>query len=192
MSPRVVSSAAGGHVGEESRFTRAIKLRPGVNAEAMRQVLGAQLPNDVAVLTKHGFMEREKAYWATTTAIGFVFAFGATIGLVVGLVIVYQILFADISDHLAEYATLKAMGYTNAYLFSVVIQEATILAVLGYIPGFLIALWLYRMAEHATLLPMRMSLNLALSVLGLTVGMCCGSSAIALRKVRSADPAEVF
>ena len=169
-----------------------IKLRSGVDPDAMRAVLAAYLPNDVVVLTKHEFMEREKAYWATTTPIGFVFTFGAIIGLVVGLVIVYQILFADISEHLAEYATLKAMGYTNRYLFSVVFQEATILAVLGYIPGFLVSLWLYRLAESATLLPMRMSLSLQLSVLALTVGMCCTSGAIALRKVRSADPADVF
>jgi heterocyst specific transport system permease protein len=169
-----------------------IKLRPGVSADAMRRVLAAHLPNDVEVLTRHAFMDREKAYWATTTPIGFVFAFGAVIGLVVGLVIVYQILFADISEHLAEYATLKAMGYTNAYLFSVVLQEATILAVLGYIPGSLFALSLYHVAENATLLPMRMTLNLALMVLALAVGMCCASGAIALRKVRSADPADVF
>ncbi len=169
-----------------------VKLRPGVNPDAMRAVIAARLPRDVEVLTKSGFMEREKTYWATTTPIGFVFAFGAVIGLVVGLVIVYQILFADISDHLAEYATLKAMGYTNRYLFSVVFQEATILAVLGYIPGFLISLGLYRMAENATLLPLRMNLTLQLTVLSLTIAMCCASGAIALRKVRSADPADVF
>jgi len=169
-----------------------IELQPGVDPEAMRVAMAAYLPHDVEVLTKSGFMEREKTYWATTTPIGFVFTFGAVMGMVVGLVIVYQILFADISDHLAEYATLKAMGYTNRYLFSVVIQEATILAVLGYIPGFLISLWLYHLAENATLLPLRMSLGLGLTVMGLTVGMCCASGAIALRKVRSADPADVF
>jgi len=169
-----------------------IKLRSGVDREAMRAVLAAYLPHDVEVLTKAAFMERERTYWATTTPIGFVFTFGAIMGMVVGLVIVYQILFADISDHLAEYATLKAMGYTNRYLFSVVFQEATILAVLGYIPGFLISLWLYHMAEAATLLPLRMNLGLGLMVLGLTVGMCCASGAIALRKIRSADPADVF
>jgi putative ABC transport system permease protein len=169
-----------------------IKLRPGVDPEAMRAALAAYLPHDVDVLTKPAFMEREKTYWATTTPIGFVFTFGAIIGMIVGLVIVYQILFADISDHLAEYATLKAMGYTNRYLCSVVFQEASILAVLGYIPGFLISLWLYHLAENATFLPLRMSLGLGLTVLGLTVGMCCASGAIALRKVRSADPADVF
>ena len=169
-----------------------VKLRQGVDPEVMRNVLATHLSNDVEVLTKHAFMERERTYWARTTPIGFVFTFGATMGMVVGLVIVYQILFADISDHLAEYATLKAMGYTNRYLFSVVFQEATILAVLGYIPGLLISLWLYQMAENATFLPLRMTIGLGSTVLGLTIGMCCVSGAIALRKVRSADPADVF
>jgi len=169
-----------------------IKLRSGVDPETMRAVLAAYLPHDVEVFTKSGFMEREKTYWATTTPIGFVLTFGAIMGMVVGLVIVYQILFADITDHLAEYATLKAIGYANRYLFSLVFQEATILAVIGYIPGFLISLWLYHLAEDATLLPLRMTPSLGLTVLGLTVGMCCASGAIALRKVRSADPADVF
>ena len=144
------------------------------------------------MLTKRGFAERERAYWATSTPIGFVFAFGTIMGLVVGLIIVYQILFADISDHLAEYATLKAMGYTNRNLFSVVFQEATILAILGFIPGFAISLWLYRITENATLLPMRMGLTLVGMVLTLTIAMCCASGAMALRKVRTADPAEIF
>jgi putative ABC transport system permease protein len=169
-----------------------ITLRPGVSPEAMQKVLAASLPRDVEVLTKRGFEKREKTYWATSTPIGFVFAFGTIMGLVVGLVIVYQILFADISDHLAEYATLKAMGYRNRDLFSVVFQEASILAILGFTPGFAISLWFYRVAEGATLLPMRMTPTLIGVVLMLTITMCCASGAMALHKVRTADPAEVF
>ena len=113
-------------------------------------------------------------------------------GFVVGAIIVYQILFADVSDHLAEYATLKAMGYPNRYLFGVVFQEAIILSVLGYLPGMLISLGLYRLTADATKLPMQMTLSLGLSVVGLAILMCCVSGAIALRKIRSADPAEIF
>src|SRR5216117_2012968 len=102
-----------------------------------------------------------------TTPIGYVFSFGVVMGLVVGAIIVYQILFADVSDHLAEYATLKAMGYPNSYLFGVVFQEAIILAALGYVPGIAITLALYRVAGDATKLPMQMTAPLAASVLGL-------------------------
>jgi putative ABC transport system permease protein len=105
---------------------------------------------------------------------------------------VYQILFTDVSDHLAEYATLKAMGYRNAFLFNVVIAEAAILAVLGFIPGVILCWRLYLVAEDATHLPLTLTLPLSLKVLALTVTMCCLSGALALRKIRSADPAEIF
>jgi putative ABC transport system permease protein len=115
-----------------------IRLRPGADAHAVRDALRAGFPRDVLVLTRAEYIQREQTYWDTSTPIGYVFTFGVIMGLVVGAIIVYQILFADVSDHLAEYATLKAMGYPNSYLFGVVFQEAVILAALGYIPGALI------------------------------------------------------
>jgi putative ABC transport system permease protein len=113
-------------------------------------------------------------------------------GLVVGAIIVYQILFADVQQHLQEYATLKAIGYTNRYLFGVVLQEAFILALLGYVPGFLLCVFIYAQAGAATRLPLVMTPERAGLVAALTIGMCCFSGAIALRKVRRVDPAEVF
>ncbi len=170
----------------------AIRVYPGADLTATRDALRAAFPNDVLVLTRDEYVEREKTYWDTSTPIGYVFTFGVVMGLVVGAIIVYQILFADVSDHLAEYATLKAMGYPNTYLFGVVFQEAVILAVLGYVPGILISMALYRLAGDATKLPMQMTVALASYVLLLAVAMCCVSGAIALRKIRSADPAEIF
>jgi putative ABC transport system permease protein len=169
-----------------------IHLAPNQDPEAVRALLVRQIPNDVEVLTRDGFLRREIDYWNTNTPIGYVFTFGVIIGLMVGSIIVYQILFADVSDHLQEYATLKAMGYGNGYLFGVVFQEAVILAVLGYLPGLLICFGLYRVAGGATRLPLEMTMSRSIFVLVLTVAMCCISGAIALRKIRSADPADVF
>ena len=169
-----------------------IRLAPGTDPAATRDAMRAALPNDVLVLTRADFIAREQHYWDTSTPIGYVFTFGVIIGFVVGAIIVYQILFADVSDHLAEYATLKAMGYPDRYLFGVVFQEAIILAVLGFLPGLAICVYLYRVAGEATRLPMQLTAPTAASVLGLTVVMCCVSGAIALRKIRSADPAEIF
>ena len=169
-----------------------IKLKPGVNPQAVRQALETALPRDVTVLTKAGYLEHEKSYWQAATPIGFVFTFGAIMAIVVGGVIVYQVLFTDISSHLKEYATLKAMGYRNLDLIALVFQEALILAVLGYLPGIAAALWLFRTAARATLLPMLMSWSRMLQVLTLTGLMCGIAGAMALRKIRSADPAEVF
>ena len=138
------------------------------------------------------FAEIEKAYWGNATPIGFIFGFGTIIGFIVGLIIVYQILYSDVSDHLAEYATLKAMGYSDRYLVGVLVQEALLLAVLGFMPGIVLANGLYSLAQSATLLPIAMTANRAVVVLSLTIVMCTGSGALALRKLQSADPADIF
>jgi putative ABC transport system permease protein len=97
-----------------------------------------------------------------------------------------------VSEHLAEYATLKAMGYSDRYLVGVLIQEALILAILGYIPGFFLSWGLYQLTYAATMLPIAMKLDRAVFVLLLTIVMCSVSGAIAMRKLGSADPADVF
>lgn len=169
-----------------------IQLAAGADPEAVRASLDSALEDDVLVLTRRQFIDREVAYWSSTTPIGYVFGFGAIMGLVVGAVIVYQILFADVSQHLREYATLKAMGYSNRFLSGVVLQEAAFLSILGYLPGLAVTFGLYALAADATRLPVEMTALRALAVLVLTAGMCGGAALMALRKVRAADPAEVF
>jgi putative ABC transport system permease protein len=169
-----------------------IAIEPGLDAAAMRDRIRELLPNDVLVLTKADFIEREKIYWNSATPIGYVFAFGAIMGFVVGTIIVYQILFADVSDHLSEYATLRAMGYSNGFISGVVVQQAVILAVLGFLPGLGASLLLYETAGNATQLPLILTVERGLTVLGLTIAMCAISGVIALRKVRALDPADIF
>jgi putative ABC transport system permease protein len=169
-----------------------IHLRTGTDAGRTSERLEAFVEGDVRILTREEWIDREGRYWASTTPIGFVFGFGAIMGLVVGGVIVYQILFADVSQHLAEYATLKAMGYSNAFLSRVVLGEAAILTVLGFVPGLLASVVLYRITSTATRLPLEMTAGRGVLVLLLTGAMCGAAALVALRKVRAADPAEVF
>ncbi len=169
-----------------------IHLEPGADPEEVRAAVAAAIPGDVLLLTKEGFVDREVAYWNGSTPIGYVFTFGVIIGFVVGGIIVYQILFSDVQDHLKEYATLKAMGYTHGYLVRVVLQEATLLALFGFVPGLIVAIGVYQQAGAATHLPMEMTVSRAILVLVLTAIMCGLSGIVALRKLRSADPAEVF
>jgi len=169
-----------------------IHLDEHADADAVRAAIEAKLPRDVLVLTRAGFVQREVDYWNRATPIGYVFSFGVIMGLVVGGIIVYQILFADVSEHLREYATLKAIGYTDMYLFGVVIQQALLLALLGFGPGLAASALLYRAAGEATRLPLQMHPGLALGVFALTAVMCAVAGTIALRKVRQADPAEIF
>ncbi|HYX17854.1 MAG TPA: ABC transporter permease DevC [Nostoc sp.] len=169
-----------------------IRLKPGANANVVAQELRKYLPNEVNVLTKQEFIDFERNYWANSTAIGFIFTLGTVMGFIVGTVIVYQILYTEVADHLAEYATLKAIGYTQNYLLRVILQEALLLAVLGYLPGIVFAFFMYNSARDATLLPVFMSFDRAVMVLILTMLMCIISGAIAVRKLRSADPADIF
>lgn len=169
-----------------------IKLEAGQDPVEVEARIKSVIPGDVRVLTRQEFMDLEIGYWNKTTPIGYIFAFGALMGLIVGLIIVYQILFSDVQDHLHEYATLKAMGYTHGYLRNVVLQEAVIMAVLGYLPGMGVAYLVFSRGADATRLPLEMSVESAFGVFLLTVGMCAGSGLMALRKLRSVDPAEVF
>jgi len=169
-----------------------IRLQPGADHKQVQAAIAARLPSDVDVLTVESFAAREKAYWANATPIGFVFGLGAVVGFIVGTVIVYQVLYSDVSDHLPEYATLKAMGYSDRYLVGVLIQESIILAVLGFLPGFALSLGLYQIAQVATRLPIGMTIARAITVLILTLIMCIASGTVAMSKLRTADPADIF
>ena len=169
-----------------------IRLTPGANPAAVATRLKRILPADVTVFTKKGFEEFEKNYWRSSTAIGFIFTLGSAMGFVVGCVIVYQILYSDVSDHLPEYATLMAMGYPLPTLLGVVAREGLILAVLGYLPAWVAGLGLYALVRSGTRLPVQMDGQRSLLVFALIFTMCMGSAFMAMRKLADADPAEIF
>ncbi len=169
-----------------------IKLKPGYDPNRVRAQLAKALPNDVRVLTHSQIDAAERDFWSSNTPIGFIFALGVFLGLVVGIIVVYQILYTDVTDHLQEYATLKAIGYKDSFLFTVIMYESAILSVFGYVPGFFIALLVYRVARNATFLPLGMTAERGVVVYLLTLGMCVLSGALALRRLRKADPAEIF
>ena len=169
-----------------------VRLRPGADQEAVARSLTASLPSDVKVFTRHQFIEFEKNYWRTSTSIGFIFSLGAAMGFVVGCVIVYQILYSDVSDHLPEYATLLAMGYRLKTLLGVVAREGIFLAVMGYVPAYAAGQALYALVRSSTKLPVAMDLSRATLVFSLILVMCMGSALLAMRRLVDADPAEIF
>ena len=169
-----------------------IKVKPGFDPNEVLKDLQASLPNDVQIFTRKGFINFEKEYWAARTPIGFILNLMLTMASVVGVVIVYQILYSNIATQFIAYATLKAIGYPNAYLLNVVFQQALILALLAYIPGFIFSVTLYDFAMEVTKLPIIMTSNNALIVLTSTVLICITSGALAINKLRSADPADIF
>ena len=171
-----------------------IRVATTADVEQVAAALAQRLPADVTVYTKAEVIAHDRKFWLETTAIGFIFGLGVMVSFIVGTVIVYQILYTDIRDHLSEYATLKAMGYRNVYLFKLVLQESAILALMGYFPGLIAALGLYQLTVNATAgsLPVAMNLPRLLFVFLLTFVMCSVSGLISVRRAMTADPADVF
>jgi putative ABC transport system permease protein len=167
---------------------RLRELRAGVPADR-RDPRGG---DDVRVLTVAEFRDQERAFWLGSTPIGFVFGLGLAMGLTVGLVICYQILSTDVTERLGEYATLKAMGYTDRYLGGVVLLQALCLALAGFGPGLAVSAAVYAALGAVTGLPVFLTVGRAAFVLLLTAGMCAASGLVTVRKVQTADPAALF
>jgi putative ABC transport system permease protein len=169
-----------------------IRVRPGADLERLRAGIQAAVPPGVQVLTKPGLVAREQAFWDKVAPIGTVFTIGVVMGFIVGMAICYQVLYADIGDRLGEFATLKAMGYSNTWLFRRVVDQAVYLALLGYAAGVVVSLLAFRLVHAATGLPMLFRLTTAVVVLLLTVIMCVLSGAFAARHLVAADPAQLY
>jgi putative ABC transport system permease protein len=169
-----------------------IKLAPGADPAAVQAGLRKALPGSITVLTKPEMIAFEREFQADVSSAGPIFAIGTVVGFVVGMLISYQITFTDLSDHLPQYATLKAMGYPTLYLLRVVFEQAALNGFAGWLPAWLLSFVLYWAIGQVALLPLRMSAGVTLLSLGLTLGMCLISAATAVRRVVVADPAEVF
>lgn len=169
-----------------------VRLEPGADAaDVCRRVEGA-LPRDVSVQTKAAFIGREILFWRKNTPIGFVFLLGLGLGFIVGIIVCYQILATEISDSMPELATLKAMGYSPRFFLALILEECLYLATLGFIPGVLAAAAGYAALAAVTGLPMRLTPDRMALVYLLTLGMCVASGLLAIRRLNSAAPADLF
>ena len=154
--------------------------------------LRALYGDEIQVLTKPQLIKQERNYWNNVSSFGVIFGFGIIMGLLVGGVVVYQVLYTDVSDHLKEYATLKAMGFSSQFILIVVIQEAILLGVSAFIPATLVSAALYAGLSAVSGIELQMSADKSLLVGALTISTCAIASAIAIRKLSDADPASVF
>ena len=169
-----------------------IQLKPGVSARHVQATLQTFLEPSVQVLTIAELTAKEMNHWRRNTSFGLIFNLGVLVGLAVGAIIVYQILYSDVGDHLAEYATMKAMGYSDRFVVSIIMQESLILATLAFAPSVLVSMGLYQLLVRSTGLLVTMSVSRAGLVFALTLVICAASGWLATGKLRRLDPAEVF
>ena len=193
MSDRSFASLLGARAGNPPEVDLGvIKIGSGEDRAAVQQALRKALPDAIRVFTKPELIEFEREFQAAVSSAGPIFAMGTIVGFVVGMLISYQVTYTDLSDQLPQYATLKAMGYRSGYLLRVVFEQAAFNALAGWTPAWLLSILLYYAIGRLALLPLRMSVNVTLVSLGLTLGMCLVSAVLAVRRVIRADPAEVF
>lgn len=170
-----------------------LHLDRGVDPHAMARRITRQIgAAEVKVWTMPDFIAVTRRFLQVNSPISTVFTFGVVVGLFVGAVIVVQILSSDVQDHLGEYATFKAMGFRNRYLLGIVYEQSAILTFAGFLPALGVSLLLYRLVGNAVSMDMIMTGQRVLVVFALTAVMCVLAGTIAMRRIYSADPAEVF
>jgi putative ABC transport system permease protein len=169
-----------------------VRLAPHANAQAVQTRLQQYLGAEARVLTQPELVAAEIEFLRENAPIDFIFGMGTVVGFFIGVVVVYQILYTEVTNHLPQLATMKAMGFTDGYLAQLVLCQAFILSTLGYIPGFVLAMGLYEVAEKQIQMQFSMTTTRAVGVWIATLIMCSASAMIAVRKAWAADPAEVF
>ncbi len=169
-----------------------VRLQPDANIEEVRLALTKSLPNDVLVYTIEDYDRLERRFWSMMTPTGFIFTLGLVVGFAIGVMICYQILYNEINDHLPQFATMKAIGFSDRYLVGVVLREAFLLSLLGLIPALFASQAFYSIMIRLSGLHMELTPFRILLVSGLTMVMCVISGLIAVGRVIKADPAEVF
>lgn len=179
------SSAAPDHI--------LLRLRPGADVAVVAERLRGLISDSTLRIRSYADAAQEDLrYQQTRRPTGVIFGFGVLIGVLVGLVIVYQVLSADVADHLREYATFKAMGYGPRFFLGIVIEEALVLGLLGFLPGLAVGSAILSLMARVTTLPLAMTLSMAAMVLIGTVVFSVLSGVIATRRLAAADPADLF
>lgn len=169
-----------------------IRAEPGTNLNELKQTILQKLPKDIAVMTPEEMRQREVLYTTKSVPIGMVFKIAALIGFLTGIIICYQILYNEIADHLHQFGTLKAMGFSNAFLVGIVIQQTVLVAFLGFLPGFVATIGLYAAIESMSGILMEITMSRAALVFSLTLGMSFLAGLMSISKVMKCDPVEVF
>lgn len=170
----------------------ALRLHPDADPAAVRQALEARLPDDVRVWTREQIEDRDRAFFLRERPIGLMFTSGVVLAVLVGGVILFQVLASEVTSRRAELATLQALGYSRSQVYGVVLEQGLLYTLFAFLPATLAAVGLFALTRELARLPMRLGPGLVAWVLGLSVLMCCLGALIASRRVRSADPAELF
>jgi putative ABC transport system permease protein len=176
---------------DERTMYVVVKLAPGADLAQVKKEIQSRLPyNDV--YTRADWAERTRAYWTTSTGLGLNVALTVFLGCLVGVVVVAQTLYTLAIEHLAEFGTIKAIGGSNRDIYLILVRQAVISAVTGYVTGLVPSMVLVRLASrYADLDVLVPPAVLAVVFVG-TVALCVLAAMLSFKRVASIDPALVF
>ena len=180
--------------GRESRDLSVglIKIKPGEDSNNTIRQINSILPDDIMTLDRVSFIERERDYFIEVKPLGIMFRLGTLAAYIVGMTILYQILVTDIANRLKEYATMKAMGLGQPFIYGIGITQMFIYVIIAFLPAISLAFIIFFITNTLTKFPVELSSDLVLTVGTMTLAMGVLSGLLALNKLRSADPAELF
>ncbi|MBP5976185.1 FtsX-like permease family protein [Brasilonema sp. CT11] len=190
-SPNNVGSSAKKLVSTDQISFVLVKAKRGQNIAKLKRDLEQALP-DTRAYTRQEISKITQEYWQVRSGIGFILGLGAVVGVVVGAVVVSQILYASVTDHIKEFGTLKAMGASDWFIYNVIIEQAIWMAILGYLPGIALCVGVAAWTSTTQGIVILITPVSAVIVFGITVLMCVGSAVFAIQKVTRVDPAIVF
>jgi putative ABC transport system permease protein len=190
-SPNNVGSSAKKPKSTDQISFVLVQAKRGQNIAKLKRDLEQALP-DSRAYTREEMSQITQAFWQERSGIGFILGLGAVVGVVVGAVVVSQILYASVTDHIKEFGTLKAMGASDWFIYNVIIEQAIWMAILGYLPGMALCVGVAAWTSTTQGIVILITPVSALIVFGITVLMCVGSAVFAIQKVTRVDPAIVF
>lgn len=169
-----------------------LKTRDGADPDVVAQRIRALVPNDVVVMTRDGLISEEQGYFISVKPIGIMFQSAVFVAFIVGLVILFQVLATELNNRMHEYATMKAMGFGSRFVYGIGITQNIVFIALSFLPAFAIATGLFRLVYDLSRFPTHMTAQLAITVFLLTVAMGIVAGGLAMRRLGSADPVDLF
>jgi putative ABC transport system permease protein len=185
-------SDAWAYTGLPASFTThfLVRLKPEADIERTRRNILSSI-SGIQALTPDQFKEESRSFWLFRTGAGAALVAGALLGVIVGTVIVAQTLYSSTKDHLYEFATLRAMGASNSYIYRVIICQALVNAIIGFAIAALIGNAVVHFTAKSAL-QVVITPDLMVELFVLTIVMCIVSAFTAIFRVVRVDPAIVL
>ncbi len=169
-----------------------LKIREGADVDVVVERIRGLVPDDVVVMSRETFYEEERGYFVNVKPIGIMFRSAVFVAFIVGLVILYQVLATELSNRMHEYATMKAMGFGSRFVYGIGITQNLLFVAFSYLPACLMAIAVFNLIYELTKMPTTMTAQLAITVLALSAGMGLIAGLLSMRKLQSADPADLY